>query len=85
MRRLGGDHSISNLVFLCIPCHRGIHDQEPLAALTGWVAWADPEVAPVRLASGAWVLLVPDGTYEPLEPVEAIRLLDWVNGSTQAA
>lgn len=80
MRRLGGLNIPSNLVLLCLSCHRGVHTNEAQASTTGWVAWVDPEMTPLRLHDGTWALLVPDGTYERLEEREALRLLSWVNG-----
>jgi hypothetical protein len=80
-RRLGGPDTVSNLVLLCFECHQDIHQAEPLAALAGWLAWVDPEVTPLLHEVHGWVLLVPAGTVEPLAEPEALRLMEWVNGS----
>lgn len=80
-RRLGGPDTVANLVLLCMACHRRLHKNEPTAALTGWIAWDDAEVTPLLHFRHGWVLLVPDGTFEPLEEAEAVRLLSWVNGA----
>lgn len=61
-------------------CHQDIHTDEPEASRAGWLVWVDPEVTPVLHEVHGWALLVPDGTVEHLEPAEAVRLLDWVNG-----
>jgi len=79
-KRLGGPDTVTNLVLLCLTCHRRLHKNEPTAALTGWLVWDDPEVTPVLHTARGWVLLVPDGSFEPLEEAEAIRLLAWTNG-----
>ena len=51
------------------------------AARVGYVSWVDPYCTPVLHAREGWVLLVPDGTFEPLTEVEAVRLLEYVNAS----
>ena len=79
MRRLGGLNILSNLVLVHLDCHTEIHRNERRASHRGWVAWSDPEMTPLRLYDGTWVLLVPDGSYEPLGETEALRLLLWVN------
>lgn len=68
------------MVLLCYPCHRAIHADESTAARTGWLSWVDPECTPVLHRRWGWVLLVPDGSIEPLAEAEALRLLEYVNG-----
>lgn len=68
------------MVLLCYPCHRAIHKDESSAARNGWISWVDPQMTPVLHITG-WTLLVPDGCFEPLAEREAVRLLDYVNGS----
>lgn len=79
MQRMGGVDTITNLVLLCLGCHRALHRAEGLAGGQGWVAWVDPDLTPVRFPCG-WVLLVPDGTLERLGDAEAERLLHYMNG-----
>lgn len=77
--------TVENLILICIPCHRAVHMGEAAAALLGVVSWVDPSCTPLRHAVAGWTLLVPDGTFEPLGEAEALRLLEYVNGCTQAA
>lgn len=85
MRRLGGIDSVENLILLCIPCHRAIHRAESEAANLGVISWVEASCTPLLHSREGWVLLVPDGTFEPLEEGEALRLLNYVNGSAQVA
>lgn len=75
---------MTNLVLLCLPCHRGVHRAEGEAALTGWLVWTALDTLPVRLLRG-WALLVPDGSVEPLEEDEARGCLDFWNSCSQAS
>jgi hypothetical protein len=36
-QRAGGRDSVVCMVNLCVGCHRGIHDDEELAARSGWI------------------------------------------------
>lgn len=83
-RRLGGIDAIENLVLLCIPCHRYVHQNEHEVAAHGFLAWVESSFLPVLHALHGWVLLVPDGTLEPLDEGEARRLVEFVNGWPQA-
>lgn len=80
---MGGLHTRSNLVLLCLTCHRWIHEHEVLASLDGWIAWRDPEVTPVyrngRGRGPGWALLVPDGSLEYLSHREGEWLCLFVN------
>lgn len=83
---MGGVDSIFNMILLCYSCHTKVHKDESLAACSGWISWADPEVTPYLHAQVGWVLPDPDGRFERLDEDEAHRLLDWVNGcDTQAS
>jgi hypothetical protein len=88
-RRLGGPDTITNLVLVCLTCHRAIHRDEDIAAQQGWMVWGDPDVTPVlRQGRGhgpGWVLLVPDGGLEYLSHREGSRLCSFLNRVTQAA
>jgi hypothetical protein len=83
-RRMGGKDTISNLVLLCLTCHREVHRNEFLASVTGWISWFDPEMTPLLLASGGWSLLVPDGTFEYLSHLEGEHLCVLVNSGALA-
>lgn len=78
--RLGGRNQISNLVLLCLDCHRAIHDDESEAARLGFIAWFEPDFTPLW-TNQTWVLLVPDGTFEPLDPDEAFALMRHTNAT----
>lgn len=73
------------MVLLCYPCHRDIHMHEIEASRSGWISWVDPYVTPLKHARFGWVLLVPDGSLEPLCEFEACLLLDYVNGTATHA
>lgn len=79
--RLGGRNQTSNLVLLCSDCHKAIHQDEAEAARFGWIAWFDAEMTPVLLHGVEWVLLVPDGSFESLDPSEAVTLM-WHTNAT---
>lgn len=51
------------------------------ACRSGWISWADPVATPLLHHRHGWVLLVPDGTVEPLAEEEAVTLLVWTNGN----
>lgn len=75
--------SIGNLLYLCLPCHREIHADESFAYSRGWMAYPGyEEITPVWVRGEFWALLRADGTYERLDPVDAVALVRWV---TQAA
>lgn len=58
---------------------------EPEAARSGRLCWVEPSCTPLRHRMAGWVLLVPDGTFEPLDESEALRLLNFVNGCAQVS
>lgn len=61
-RRCGGKDSIFNLVYLCVKCHRLIHDDEDEAARDGWIVIGTTPVSrPFRGWQG-WVLPMGDGS-----------------------
>jgi hypothetical protein len=84
MRRDGGVDSITNLLYLCLPCHREIHRDEHWAGAFGWVAWIEPDLTPVRIHNRFWVVLTPDGWYERLDRDDANEMLDWLDDQVRA-
>jgi hypothetical protein len=75
-RRIRLDNSPYNLLLLCLECHREVHANEDWAALRGLIAYADPARTPVLLARTRWVRLDGAGGYHPLDPGEAVSLID---------
>ena len=73
-RRDGGDR-LSNLLFVCTPCHRLITDQPESvtkARANGWIVpalgIAEPDTYPVRQWDTTWVLLDDDGHAVACDP-----------------
>lgn len=63
----GGLDWVTNMVNLCIPCHREIHDDEDKAALGGWIVRrGDPARVPIESIRG-WVVLHQDGRMTVLD------------------
>lgn len=82
---MGGIDAVENFLLLCVNCHRQVHKDEPTAGAYGYISWVHPWATPVwhpRGDAGApgWVLLVPDGSMEPIADDEAIRLLGYLGG-----
>lgn len=69
------------MVLLCWPCHKDLHKDEHTASLWGWICWGEADLTPIRLYSGKWVLLVPDGTYEEISEREAVGMIALQNGA----
>lgn len=72
-RRREGDDSIVNALHACRWCHRHAHNHPAQARDYGWIvsAWARPAETPVR-RRGRWVLLTPDGRFDPATPPEGV-------------
>lgn len=56
-RRDGGSDAVSNLIYICLACHSGIHYNEPYAYEVGWLRKVDSPDAPVMLKGAKWVVL----------------------------
>ena len=70
--RRHGDHAPANLVHLCgsgtTGCHGWVHANPAAALLEGFMcpSWEDPRLQPVKHAWLGRVLLVDDGTVDPV-------------------
>lgn len=64
-RRREGGHGLDNIVSLCGTCHRWAHSHPNDARDTGFIVSlyvTEIALVPVRMFSGDWVHLLPDGT-----------------------
>lgn len=74
-KEYGGVDSLPNLLYLCITCHRHIHEDE-LSSSTIWGYLADyPEITPCYLPQIGWALLTDDG-YQKIRAKEARKILE---------
>lgn len=66
--RRHGDHAAGNIVHLCRPCHDWAHAEPAAALMHGFMcpSWEDPRLQPVKHAWLGRVLLVDDGTVDPV-------------------
>jgi len=78
LRSQGGDWSLSNLLALHMDCHNagsptGVHAHPADAYRNGYLVRSafDPAAAPLLLHGRNWVLLTPDGAYQPTEAPNA--------------
>lgn len=74
LRSRGGADAADNLILACgsgtTGCHGWMHANPAEATLLGFIvpSWADPATVPIRHALYGWVLLLPDGTAEGVDP-----------------
>ena len=66
--RRHGDHAPANLVDLCRTCHNWVHAHPAEALLAGFMcpSWENPRLQPVKHAWLGRVLLVDDGSVDPV-------------------
>lgn len=62
-RRIQGPDTVPNLLFLCFPCHRAIHQDEASAAQVGFIVMESPESVPLLHNEYGWTYLGPDGDF----------------------
>lgn len=73
--RSSGLHDPSNLVNLCLLCHRRVHGHVTWATEQGWIVsrYTLPGTVPVNLGGSRWVLLRADGSTRLVEgPASAV-------------
>lgn len=81
MRRHGGVDGITNLIHICMSCHRKLHKNEKAerySSTKGYISWVDSSVTPLWLHRERWVVLTERGAYEPIEPGDADVLIEWL-------
>jgi hypothetical protein len=74
-KEYGGLDSLANLLHLCMPCHRWVHDDE-YESFIDWGYVCDyPETTPCNVFGLGWAMLEPTGKLMPVSNVYAHHLL----------
>lgn len=60
-RRIQGPDSVENLVLLCFPCHRAIHQDEASAFDVGFIVNSNPGAEPILHSEHGMVYLLSTG------------------------